>query len=164
MTLPPDMTLRLAREWLRESTADGTAVECPCCKQNVKVYRRPVSAASAFALIALWRAAGFQYGHLPTILNRKQADEAKMRYWGLIEEAPLEREDGGRAGYWRVTEAGEAFLHGITRVPQYAVIYDGRLLRLEGDYVSIRDCLGTKFDYDVLMSQVIDPPPDGMLL
>ncbi len=37
-------------------------------------------------------------------------------------------------------------------VPRHALIYDGRLLRLEGELVGIRDCLGDKFDYDELMS------------
>lgn len=78
---------------------------------------------------------------------------ALLRHWGLIEEHVEKREDGGRAGVWRVTLTGEAFLlrHGAS-VPQYAVVYNDECLRLEGEQVTIRDALGSAFDYDELMN------------
>jgi hypothetical protein len=45
-----------------------------------------------------------------------------------------------------------AFVLGESTVPKYAYVYDGRLLKLDGgEYVTIRDALGTKFHYRDLM-------------
>ena len=89
--------------------------------------------------------------HLPTVLGRKQADEAKLRYWGLIEEELKLREDGGRAGWWRVTDAGALWARGLSAVPRYAVIFDSKLLRLEGPPLTIVEALGNRFNYRDLM-------------
>lgn len=142
-----------AKRWLRSRLDAGA--RCPCCTQRAQTYRRPITSAMAVALIALYRAAGRTYGHLPTILQDKQAwvsDEAKLRYWGLIEELPEKREDGGRAGWWRLTQLGEDFVRARAAVPRHARIYDGRCLELVGKQTSIRDALGTKFNYDALMA------------
>ena len=80
-------------------------------------------------------------------------EEPKLRYWGLLEEELELRPDGGRAGWWRVTELGEWFVLKEATVPRYARIYDNRCLSLVGDQVSITDALGTKFNYDDLMGR-----------
>jgi hypothetical protein len=95
---------------------------------------------------------------MPTVLNHIAGDHAKLRYWGLIEEEPVRRDDGGRAGWWQITDRGEQFVRGTLKVPKYALIFDGRLLRLDetGGYVTITDALGKKFDWTELMTGV--PP------
>lgn len=139
------------RKWVRTKRDEG--VECPACGQFAKVYRRSITGASAAALIALHRACGREYGHMPTILNRKQADETKMVYWGLIEAQPGERDDGSRRnGWWRVTELGIDFIHENLKVERHALVYDSKCIALEGEMVGIRDCLGEKFDYTQLMA------------
>lgn len=156
---PTYVLLSQARAWLQRVTADGTGHECPTCDQFVKVYRRSIHGTSARVLIDLFRQCGRGFGFLPDVSQTRGRDETKMQFWGLIEEATeVTRPDGGRAGYWRVTELGEAFVRGETRVPKYALIYNNRLVRHEGDPVTIRDCLGTKFNYDELMAEVIAPP------
>lgn len=77
-----------------------------------------------------------------------------MVHWGLIEEEPIVRPDGGRAGWWRITPFGQQFVLGNSTVPKYARLYDGRCLGLEGVPVTIRDCLGTKFNYADLMAGI----------
>ena len=57
-------------------------------------------------------------------MDPSKGDAAKLVYWGLIEEEALQREDGGRAGWWRVTAYGERFLKGLIRVPKYARVFD----------------------------------------
>ena len=61
---------------------------------------------------------------------------------------------GGRAGWWRLTEQGSAFVQGLMKVQKYAKIYDSRLLKLDGELVTIRDVLGSRFNYDELMRGV----------
>ncbi len=103
------------------------------------------------------RAAGLDWMHKPTVLSGLGAaarDESLLRYWGLTEEERgLRRDDGGRAGFWRVTSLGSEFARGLTRVPKYALVYDSRCLGLDGaEFVDIREALGDRFDYDELMA------------
>jgi hypothetical protein len=146
-----------AREWLRGAAQSGGAA-CPCCTQLTKVYRRPLNAAMAYGLIRAYRQVNRELFHMPTVLNHIAGDHAKLRYWGLIEEEPVRRDDGGRAGWWQITDRGEQFVRGTLKVPKYALIFDGRLLRLDetGGYVTITDALGKKFDWTELMTGV--PP------
>jgi hypothetical protein len=146
-----------AREWLRQEAQVGAGASCPCCTQHTKVYRRPLNANMARLLIAFYRAAGRDWAHRG-IIEDKTGDLAKLRYWGLIEEDPAKREDGGRAGWWKVTDLGEEFVRRIAKVPKHALIFDGRLRRLDDSsgYVTITDTLGKKFNYSELMTGV--PP------
>lgn len=156
MTFTDSMTLAEARDLLR-SLVDAGA-RCPCCTQTVKVYRRPLSHVAARTLIALYQHAGDDYAHVPTLLAKHLPDIAHQggyatlsAHWKLIEEAPVRRDDNGRAGCWRITKLGRSFVRNWTTVPKYAHIYDGRLLRLSGPPITIDDALGTKFSYAELM-------------
>jgi hypothetical protein len=145
-------TLDEARQWLRERVDDGAA--CPCCTQYAKVYRRRITAAGTRALIALYQAGGAtEHVHAPDLPGvRGDGDLAKLRYWHLVAELDEPRDDGGRAGYWRVTELGVEFLRGTLRVPKYARVYDGRRLGFAGELVGVADCLGEPFRLDELMA------------
>lgn len=146
--------LKEVKAYLREHVEEG--VDCPACTQHVKLYKRKVNSGMAVSLIKLYRAAGLGWQHIATTLENRHADEAKLRYWGLMEEGDERREDGGRAGWWRVTEKGRDFVLGHITVPKYARVFDARLFRLEGEEVGIREALGDKFDYNELMG--IDQP------
>jgi hypothetical protein len=96
------------------------------------------------------------------VLDRIAGDHAKLRYWGLIEESREVVPDHGRtSGWWRITELGEQFVKCEVDVPRHALIYDGRLLRLDADQgrITIRTALGKRFDYQTLMSELalVDP-------
>lgn len=144
------VTLDQAKAWLRRHVEEGA--HCPCCGQMAKVYPRRIHSSMARALIKMYRAPG-AWVRLTDILEHRQiVDAAKLRYWGLIEEEQERRPDGGRAGWWGVTEAGRAFVEGRATVTKYARIYDGRCLRMTGPEVGITDALGDAFDYDELMS------------
>lgn len=148
-----EMTLADAREILRTLAEDGHA--CPLCTQNVKVYRRKVSSNMAAMLIRMWREGGREYVYLPDLRRGNDGmDQTVMQFFGLIEEEKTRREDGGRAGWWRVTDLGDAFLHARGVIRKYAHVYNGRCLRLSGDSVTIRTALGTKFNYEELMAGV----------
>ena len=145
-TLPLASSLAAARSWLRERLPVGT--RCPCCGQFAKVYRRKLNSGLAHALVAMYRAAGT--GWMDTVRSPSVHSRhvGMLQYWGLVEQA---RE---RNGVWRVTELGERFARREAEVPGYAVVYDGTLIRLDGNPVLITDALGDKFDYAELMAEV----------
>lgn len=147
---PASDSIRLAKEWMRPLLHEG--VICPACTQRAQIYTRAIYAQMARALIRLYRVVGMEFGHWPTIMGRKQADEAKLVHWGLIEPDLGEREDGSsRTGWWRVTELGRTWLLGNVAVPKYVDIYDSRPLRVHGEDWTVRDALGKHFDYEELM-------------
>ena len=144
-----DHTLAEAREWLRDHREEGAS--CPCCGQLAKVYYRKLNARMARALITMWKERGTDWCHVPTVVGDRGGDATKLVYWGLIEETTEKREDGGRAGWWRVTADGERFVKGQLMVPGYARVYNKRCLGVTGELVGIQDALGSKFNYDELM-------------
>lgn len=148
-----DLTVREARDQMRAQLMAGEAVKCPCCTQLAKIYKRRIHAGMARSLILMFRRGGTDWIHVPTTVPERARDDGMLAYWGLTEEELVRREDGGRAGWWRVTDRGAAFVNGHITLPKYAHVYDGRVLRVDGDAVSIRDALGTKFNYEELMSQ-----------
>lgn len=145
-------TLGDAKEWLRERLDEGA--HCPLCTQMAKVYRRKLNTSMAAALIQFWRVHGRDWGHAPTTgtIARLGGDWAQLRMWGLTEELTEPREDGGRAGWWRLTELGVQFVANQFTVPKYVRLYDGRLMGHAGDQVTIVDALGDRFDYSELMA------------
>jgi hypothetical protein len=148
---PGDMPLDEVRDRLREMVKDGKGHDCPVCTRRVQVYKRNINATMARSLIAMWRAWGHEFGHLPTL--RPQAalhhsnQEASLAWWGLIEEEKVRRPDGGRAGYWRVTDLGGQWIRGEVTVPKFARHFNRRCLQVLGEPWSIHDALGTRFDW-----------------
>lgn len=146
-------TIAAGKVWLRARLDKGAP--CPLCGQRAQMYNRKIHSSVAKALIQMWKMEGCQYVHIPTILpTQRGGDMVKLVYWGLLEEEKTVRPDGGRAGYWRVTDKGVAFLKGQLHIPTYAQIYNGKLQGFTGDPVDIRGALGTKFNYDELMRGV----------
>ena len=149
--LEESVSLGEARRWLRARRDDGA--HCPLCRQFVKVYRRQITSTSARSLIRLYHARTPQgsFTHWGDLIGRQYADEAKLVHWGLVEEENVVREDGGRAGYWRITPAGVDWVEERSSVPRYALIYDSRFLGFEGGPWTVRDALGKRFDLQELM-------------
>lgn len=151
-----EMTVREARDLLRDLVDEGHS--CPVCRQFAKVYRRSITGSMAAALVTFYRKVGtMRWAAAPVVLKARRewagGDWGKLRYWGLVEEeTDIRRDDGGRAGYWRVTIKGEQFIREQITVPRHALVYDGRCLSLEGEPVTIRQRLGKKFRLDDLMA------------
>lgn len=153
-SVSPEMTLAQAQDWLREQLPEGA--DCPCCTQLAKIYRRKINSSMAYALITFYRAHALCWGHAPSTgdISKLGGDWGQLRRWGLIEELTVPRDDGGRAGWWRVTEAGRLFVYRAHTVPKYVRLYDGKPMGFDGPEVDILDALGTKFNYYELMAGV----------
>lgn len=147
------LTVGQARRWLRARLREGAT--CPVCDQHAQTYRRKITKPMVNALIAMARAGALTgWRHMPTVVGAHRADEAKLAYWGLLEEERTLRDDGGRAGYWRITPRGEAFLKGDLSVPKYALVYNGQCVGHEGERVTAEDCLDHQFDLAQLLAGV----------
>jgi hypothetical protein len=157
------LTLEAAKSELREKLGKGA--RCPCCSQFAKIYKRRITSRQARGIIVIYRKAGTNWAHVPTlspVLFGDSAEVSKLRYWKLIEESSEVRDDGGRAGWWRITALGACYVNDRITVPKYACIYDSRLLKLEGELVGIRDALGKKFNYYELMGTVPSPEASSL--
>lgn len=160
---PEDALLAEAVKWVLRHRMDG--VECPCCGQFAKVYRRKLNSAMAQALAAFYERMGAsdEYVHVPstTDMSRLGGDWAKLAHWGLIEEKPSDRDDGSKhAGWWRITELGRRFVRDEVRIPSHALLFNQQLLGMdESSTIGIRQALGDKFDYAELMARIEPPPP-----
>ena len=146
-------TLAEAQKWLADRVMTGA--RCPCCNGYAKVYRRQINSGMARSLIAMYlHGPQGQWVHLPTQVGARSREEGKLRYWGLVEEqVDVQRADGGRAGYWRITDAGRAWVTGQSTVPKFAAVYNNAVLRRYGDEITITDALGSKFNYSDLMGK-----------
>ena len=157
-------TLGEVRNWLRERADEGT--KCPCCERSVKVYARKVHAKMARDLIRLYKHSGCEFTHVARTLSSDDqpvhmGDFAKLSYWGLVEEEPIIRADGGRAGWWRITPFGVEYIHGRATIPKTARVYNKRVLEIFGERVSITDALGDAFNYNELMGERFDDDGQG---
>ncbi|WP_179475358.1 hypothetical protein [Mycolicibacterium vinylchloridicum] len=149
---PQKATIAEGIDYVADHIEEG--VNCPVCDQHVQLYYRKLNAQMASVAIAMYRVAGGDWVHIPS-LQMLRADETKLRYWGLIEARPDdERDDGSpRTGWWRLTWDGIQFVLGNLRVQNAAVVFNGECLRLDGPLISVREALGRRFRYDELMGR-----------
>jgi hypothetical protein len=137
----------------------------------VKVYKRKLNCSMAYVLILLYRydqQNGDTWVHVPSYLakmcegNPRRAaavrgDWAKLKHWDLIDEREGKRDDGSkRAGYYRITEHGRAFVYADRKVPPHIYLYNQQVIDKPipvSQWITIRDALGTKFNYAELMEE-----------
>lgn len=146
------MSIREARAKIYAERDSG--IDCPCCGQRCKVYRRVITDKMALTLLAHHALFDTGWGDLNASkrkLKRPSNDTAFLALWHLFE--PKIDRDGNRvASQWRVTELGECWLAEQTSVAKYADVFLGRLLRLHGPQWGIHDALGEGFDLDKLLA------------
>lgn len=140
--------------------------DCPVCGQFVKVYLRTITSTMAHQMIHAWRVFGVgQWFHLSHVVmgGTGAGDFAKLEYWGLVEHQHHEAgKDGKRmGGMWRITERGAEFIQGNVTVRSHVAVYNGKALDFKGDQITVRDALGSRFDYKALMAPAGLPPSQG---
>lgn len=154
-TPPPvptrDSTLGEAIDYVIWMAENGGG-KCPCCDQRAQEYDRQINSSMALALIKFYQANGREWGHLRKHDHSREG--SKLRHWGLLENEKALRPDGGRSGWWRVTDDGESFAQGRLRVARTVWIYDNKVTRVDDSNgtVDINDALGKDFNYSELMS------------
>lgn len=142
-------TISSAKAWLRTKMEDGA--QCPCCEQNVKVYKRKLSKSHVQTMMEVLKRQTSQDGkwvYVPDI-PQKSRDFATAQYFGLIEQMPGEREDGAKqTGWWSVTIKGVRFLQGEEMIIKYAHVYNGEVIEYSGmNGVDVGDVWGEYFNF-----------------
>lgn len=159
MEITASSTIKETRAYLKDNIKKGT--KCPCCSQNVKLYRRPITSTSARALLEVYRHNRYDYFHvgryllsIPNLLSSTGGgDFAKLRYWGLVEmKEELAPNGTNRNGEFRVTQKGRDFVEGKIVVEKYIYMYNNKQFDIATDEsVSFRECLGKKFNFDEIL-------------
>jgi hypothetical protein len=153
--------IEAAKIFVQTNLRDG--VNCPCCGQLAKLYRRPINATMALGLVLIYqhfkKNPSHTWLHVAAYLVKVKRDSTiaggdvvKLRHWGLLERAKGERADGSdRIGRYRITEIGKQFVEGRIAVPKYVYLFNQRLFRLSEEMTTIREALDDKFNYNELM-------------
>lgn len=154
-------TLEEARKMIAAQRTQPGGVDCPCCGQLVKIYKRKLNSTMARALVLI-----YQYFEIPpsyreewfhgpshSVWSTSGGDAAKLRHWGLIEGRPGERPDGStHTGFFRITDKGRDFVLGMVRVPQHVLLFNQNRFGFSFETTNIYEALGDKFNYNELMS------------
>lgn len=88
-----------------------------------------------------------------TILSvLKNREYNKLRYWGLLDLHDIDPDaNTPYTGLWRITPLGLQFVRGEVEVPEAVFIYDGRKMRSSETTTTLKQALGSKFNYAELM-------------
>lgn len=154
-------TIEEARAFLFELENWKKGNHCPCCDQLVKLYSRKINMVMAKTLISLYKISfdNEDYHHVSDFMvhNVGTNDFSKLRYWGLIVEQEKDETDTHKrtSGFWAITKKGRSFVRGEVLVPMYADTFNMESKRLSGEFVSIRQALGVRFDYAELMGDYL---------
>ena len=151
-------TLSEAKREVIEGRLKG--IKCPCCNQHVRLYKRNITSAMAYALIIIHRSGNTSFFHIENYFKKIncpasiRGDFPKLRFWGLIEKKSDLRPDGSnRNGYYRITGKGRDFVNNNITVLKYLYLYNNKVQATEPDeLVNIHTCLTQKFNYNELMN------------
>lgn len=156
----PGPTLAQARAQFYENLRDGTT--CPCCDRYAKMYKRNLNSAMAATLIGMYKAWMRDPGswiHMISVHNfgLPSRDYGTLEHWGLTEAKGETRKDGNpESGFHRITEKGRDFVEGKTLLRKYVFLYNNTRFDVNDESsfeeIGIKQALGTKFDYDQLMT------------
>jgi|TARA_R110000823_G_scaffold265778_2_gene385649 hypothetical protein len=149
-------SLIAAKGELRVALLAGQIVNCPCCKQRCKIYKRKLNATMARGLLWLVRKSGddrdwvnIQEGPL-WLLRTKELPTTG--HWGLVEKRPNKDTTKRTSGIWRPTPQGIAFARGEIEVISHVHLYNNVAYDVgHTERIGIIDALGDKFDYQELM-------------
>lgn len=149
-----------ANLFTEENLKGGT--DCPVCRQRVKMYKPGINHDMALCLISLYKLDKNNPEHIwwhvsddIKVSFKVSGAFAKLRHWGLIEMKPKEEgmDKKRTSGMWRITELGKDFVMSKAAVQAHAKLFNATLYGLEGDQISIQDCLAEGFNFQELMNR-----------
>lgn len=145
-----------AKNFLMKSWEKG--VECPCCEQFVKLYKRKLNSGMAITLVRIYKNSltnNNDWLHVKNYLRENRFsnshDWTLLKYWGLLEEKAVVKGEPN-SGYWRITPKGEHFVLNSTEVPEAIYMFNQNLYKYSTDNTNIIESLGKKFNYYELMN------------
>lgn len=146
-------TLKEARELVQRGRESG--IECPCCGQFYKVYRRKFNSGMARILIWLVKVYKGEWvdvaGTAPVFVRRSN-EVSRLVKWGMAVEKFQVPDEKRNSGFYMPTELGVAFAQRKMKVSSHMVVCNNVVEGFDGEEVDIVDVLGRKFNYAELMS------------
>lgn len=153
------ITVAEAREFVKDHADRG--VECPCCNQYVKVYRRKLHSQMAAFLASLYGAIIRNFDEAfgdTTVIGRvvdvrdvrsagekASTDASYLTNWGLVQKH-------GR-GQYSITRKGVEFLNGDIVVPKYVYMLCNQRTAISEETIGIDEVWDEDFDFDELMGR-----------
>lgn len=144
-----------AREFIKVHAYDTKGTHCPCCKNFVKSYRRPLNHDMARFVIMLVRVFERTGDWVDiTSFNFRGGDYAKAEFWGLVEHKPnTDDPEKKESGMWKPTKLGQKVAYKLESIPKYAHLnWNGEFEGHSGPNIFIDQALKKKFNYAELMS------------
>jgi len=148
-------SLEDARLEMMSKVDDGTT--CPCCGGHVQRYERSLNSGMAASLCWL---VNFQAKNGNTFVDLARCapryvlanrELGKLAHWGLVESEVNEDSKKKASGKWMATKTGIAFAKGEIVVPRSVTLLNNVPQGWSKKTVSVRQALGTRFDYEKLM-------------
>ena len=139
---PNKVTLAFCRQWFEARLDRKKPVKCPCCRKRATKSRRRISKRMIVSLVKM-----YVRGECDAkSLRDGSGDYAKLRHWGLVEQASY--------GRWRVTALGRQWLQGRAEVPRIAVTYNRRFVRFDEGPMTVFDCYGSQSGFVAMFARV----------
>ena len=150
-------TLEEARVFVLRHLDGG--VQCPCCDQQAKLYKRPLNSTMVRGILWLVGETGAYRDWVavakdgPKWLVKAGGEFAKLAHWGLIEEMPKDPLDTTKrtSGMWRPTPKGVQFAQNNLWVPKRVHLYNNEVQGWDTEMVNVIGALGIQFNYDDLI-------------
>ncbi len=136
---------------------DAKGYRCQCCQQWVQTYHRRVNANMAIAAICVYRHGGGKFVHVENLLQEKGykrcGDFSYLTHLGVFQKMEGKRPDNSkRNGHYRLTAFGTLFVEGKATVKEKFLIYNNNCTGFEGKDITIKEALGEKFSFEILMN------------
>ena len=144
-------TVKQAKQFLRDNYIKGT--KCPCCDQNVKLHPFKLTSGVAAVLIKFYKERDKGWINPIKEFKTNNGNYAKLRHWGFLEKkSENDNPKIKSSGLWRITPTGILFATNKIDVQEKVKLYNNQYFGREGDWITIKDALGTKFDFEELMN------------
>lgn len=150
-----EVAMNQSKRYFFDFLQSGGEARCPCCERFAKTYKRKLYSTMAYQLIKLRKLSKEDsWVHISQISTRVgPGDFTKLRYWGLVISKPNEDDPTKKeSGYWKITEKGRLFVEDKLSIKKYAVILFDDVINYSGSEITIKECLGSKFNYEELMA------------
>lgn len=154
------MEILEAKQFLKDNARKG--VDCPCCGQFVKIYKRKFNSGMARSAIYAYKIQSklppsVEYFHAVQEFselkqNASTLEFSKLAYWGLVKAKPNKNNPHKKdSGLWKLTEKGWQFVDGYLQIKQYVFVFNSKVLGFSDEETDILNSLGNKFSYKELM-------------
>jgi len=155
MTTDLFTSIEEAKTWVKKNSEIGCI--CPCCNRLVKVYKRKLNSGMAQELIALYLLSQndfeTKFYHHTNFAKVTGGELSKLVHWGLVSEKENDTNDKKTSGYWGITKKGILFVENKITVEKYIYLLDAELVSLSEETTTIKDSLGSKFNYNDLIKK-----------